>query len=216
MNLMLESKEIPEEILDEDLKRSILYLTLASLMAVPKMVSASVARQLIDTSNTARELQSQYVNSVPGSQTDKLGYSTLQIINIIARTLWAEARNQGDEGIHAVASVIWNRANHDMDNLVEVCFAPRQFSCWNKAYPSVNTAYKPQNFQLKFPEEASINNRTREAWRSCVKYAKDMYFMDFVPVEGLETANSYAVTSIANKWNLKDKKTIGAHTFGRR
>lgn len=29
---------------------------------------------------------------------------------VLARTLWAEARSQGTEGMHAVANVILNRA----------------------------------------------------------------------------------------------------------
>ena len=29
---------------------------------------------------------------------------------VLARTLWAEARSQGSEGMHAVANVILNRA----------------------------------------------------------------------------------------------------------
>lgn len=29
---------------------------------------------------------------------------------VLARTLWAEARSQGGEGMHAVANVIMNRA----------------------------------------------------------------------------------------------------------
>ena len=37
-------------------------------------------------------------------------YTAFQAANIIARTLYAEARNDGKTGMTAVASVIYNRA----------------------------------------------------------------------------------------------------------
>jgi spore germination cell wall hydrolase CwlJ-like protein len=51
----------------------------------------------------------------------------------LARTIWGEARGEGVPGMAAVAYVILNRAanprwwGHD---IVSVCRAPMQFSCW--------------------------------------------------------------------------------------
>lgn len=55
----------------------------------------------------------------------------LEPIDIISQTLYAEARGEGEKGIRAVASVIWNRSKHNPDNLVKVCLKPKAFSCWN-------------------------------------------------------------------------------------
>lgn len=67
-------------------------------------------------------------------------------IDILARTLWGEARGEGNIGMAAVASVIVNRTNLDLGNdgrpdwwgegIAGVCQAPYQFSCWNKNDPN--------------------------------------------------------------------------------
>lgn len=59
--------------------------------------------------------------------------------DIIARTLWGEARGEGYSGQQAVANVICNRAalprwwGHDEKS---VCLHPYQFSCWNQDNPN--------------------------------------------------------------------------------
>ena len=54
---------------------------------------------------------------------------------ILAATIWAEARNQGTIGMAAVASVIGNRFNAGVKRYGVswrgVCLWPWQFSCWN-------------------------------------------------------------------------------------
>lgn len=58
---------------------------------------------------------------------------------IIARTLWGEARGQGIEGMTAVANVIANRASAPTwwgHSFQEVCLKPFQFSCWNHDDPN--------------------------------------------------------------------------------
>jgi N-acetylmuramoyl-L-alanine amidase len=56
-------------------------------------------------------------------------------VDTLARTLWAEARNQGTIGMEAVIEVILNRldrkARFKCNSVEEVCKAPCQFSCWN-------------------------------------------------------------------------------------
>lgn len=52
---------------------------------------------------------------------------------VLARTLWAEARNGGRVGMEAVAHVVLNRARHPRwwgDTVRAVCLARAQFSCW--------------------------------------------------------------------------------------
>lgn len=58
---------------------------------------------------------------------------TLRDTDILARTLYGEARGEPHDGIVAVASVVINRAADPRwpDRIADVCLQPRQFSCWN-------------------------------------------------------------------------------------
>lgn len=66
-------------------------------------------------------------------------------LDIMARTLWGEARGEGIVGMQAVAWVIANRAvssakvprkQFGTGSLRSVCVAPAQFSCWNASDPN--------------------------------------------------------------------------------
>ena len=59
-------------------------------------------------------------------------------LDVLARTLWGEARGEGREGIEAVAAVIVNRmaARRWGATAAAVCRARRQFSCWNRRDPN--------------------------------------------------------------------------------
>jgi N-acetylmuramoyl-L-alanine amidase len=59
--------------------------------------------------------------------------------DIMARTLYGEARGEGREGIEAVAAVIMNRVRNPRwwgIDVVSVCQKPWQFSCWNDGDPN--------------------------------------------------------------------------------
>ena len=66
-------------------------------------------------------------------------------IDVMARTLWGEARSEGVKGKEAVAHVILNRLEYAKNNggeywwgnsIVTVCQRPYQFSCWNLSDPN--------------------------------------------------------------------------------
>jgi spore germination cell wall hydrolase CwlJ-like protein len=60
-------------------------------------------------------------------------------IDVLARTIWGEARGEPSGGMEAVACVILNRARHPRwwgGSIVEVCLKPWQFSCWNAGDPN--------------------------------------------------------------------------------
>lgn len=63
-------------------------------------------------------------------------------IDVLARTLWGEARGEGPAGQVAVAWTIRNRVNDGKakswwgEGYAGVCQAPYQFSCWNKNDPN--------------------------------------------------------------------------------
>lgn len=62
--------------------------------------------------------------------------------DVLARTLWGEARGEGLAGMVAVAWSIRNRVDDGKDKswwgegYVGVCQKPYQFSCWNKNDPN--------------------------------------------------------------------------------
>ena len=59
-------------------------------------------------------------------------------IEVLARTMWAEARGEGVDGMKAVASVVLNRKAHRRwpNEISAVCQQPWQFSCWNPGDPN--------------------------------------------------------------------------------
>lgn len=81
-------------------------------------------------------------------------------IDILARTLWGEARGDGAIGMQAVANVILNRVAIAREegkfwwgnNIVQVCQKPYQFSCWNRSDPNFkrlqNVDETDENFKL--------------------------------------------------------------------
>lgn len=64
--------------------------------------------------------------------------------DILARTLFGEARGEPVRGLEAVASVILNRVARAVEQggwwwgntITEVCLKPWQFSCWNDDDPN--------------------------------------------------------------------------------
>jgi spore germination cell wall hydrolase CwlJ-like protein len=68
--------------------------------------------------------------------------ATATDIDVLARTLWGEARGESLEGMKAVAWTIRNRVNDGRSNswwgegYAGVCQKPYQFSCWNANDPN--------------------------------------------------------------------------------
>lgn len=79
-------------------------------------------------------------------------------LNVLALTVWAEARGEPSEGIKGVIWVIRNRWEHprwwskapgvdEDDTLAAVCRAPRQFSCWNTNDPNYKHLTDPKTLK---------------------------------------------------------------------
>lgn len=61
-------------------------------------------------------------------------------LDVLARTLYGEARGETLEGLLGVAWVVCNRVLADSwygDTVAEVCLKPLQFSCWNADDPNL-------------------------------------------------------------------------------
>jgi hypothetical protein len=66
-------------------------------------------------------------------------------VDILARTLWGEARGEGEAGMLAVAAVVLNRIRVSGEHggrhwwgrdAISVCRAKAQFLCWSPANPN--------------------------------------------------------------------------------
>jgi len=65
---------------------------------------------------------------------------------IVAITILAEARGEGEKGMYAVGAVISQRAFERKRTPTEICLKPWQFSCWN------GKKLKDLEHLLKLPE----------------------------------------------------------------
>lgn len=71
---------------------------------------------------------------------------------IVALTLWGEARGEPVEGRIAVACVIRNRVREPGwwgDSYMSVCLAKQQFSCWNADDPNYSKLMALSNHMLR-------------------------------------------------------------------
>ena len=132
-----------------------------------------------------------------------------------------EARSDyKNNGLQAVASVIWNRAGGQTNRLVTVCFEKRQFSAWNAINPTENDNYTPSAYKTVVPVQAIQNAIEMKAWKACEKWADDMVTGIFV--SNIGNRNMYDTESSGSGkawWNrMTDKTTVGqfgkTHIFG--
>ena len=116
---------------------------------------------------------------------------------IIAITILAEARGEGQGGMYAVAAVIAQRAFERKRTPNEICLKPYQFSCWN------GKQLKDLEHLLKVPQG-----------KYALGLAKNIKLLsrDYVGF-----ANHYHATWMKKKpyWakGQKPVKTIGNHIF---
>ena len=132
-------------------------------------------------------------------------------INIVARTLYMEARGEGDAGLKMVMTVIWNRAGGDKEFFADECLRPLQFSCWNKLSNKT-----PSTYSIQFPKGVKDgNSQDMSSWSVCQDFAKSMFNGTFKPVN--TRWNAYYNPNKANPdWadELQNAETVGHHLVG--
>jgi spore germination cell wall hydrolase CwlJ-like protein len=133
-------------------------------------------------------------------------------IDVLARTIWGEARGEGIAGQVAVGWTIRNRVEMDLgkdgrpdwwgEGYEGVCRAPWQFSCWNQNdpnYPYLSGTRDIPNAQYTLAREAAV---------SVIEGRQPD------PTDG---ATHYYATTMpkAPKWTAKAVRTckIGRHIF---
>lgn len=125
-------------------------------------------------------------------------------VDVLARTIYGEARGEGLSGMQAVANVVMNRVHNPSwwgSDVVGVCKKPYQFSCWNKTDP---------NF-LKITTVTKESDPIFETALAIAEKAVNGTLPDIT--NGATHYHTTAMTPPAWSYELSMKNTIGSHIF---
>ena len=138
--------------------------------------------------------------------------SRLTDLEVLALTMIGEGRGEPVEGQIAIGSIIRNRALTQKIDISQVCFAPKQFSCWNENDPNFavleelasrlllgQSLIEPHEKQCLFLARGIISNEILDNTNGSLNYITiDLFNSPDRP-----------------KWvnNLILAKTIGHHVF---
>lgn len=130
--------------------------------------------------------------------------STAHTLEVLAKTIYGEARGESFNGKVAVAYTIINRASSPGwwgKTIVEVCLKPYQFSCW-----------LPDDPNSKLLSEVTIDSH---AFRDCYAVAC-LVFNRTLPDPTNKATHYHALSMpVPPKWaaTLKATTVIGGHKF---
>lgn len=105
-------------------------------------------------------------------------------IDVLARTLWGEARGEGALGMEAVACVILNRVAVAAarggsywwgSDIISVCQKPYQFSCWNRSDPNYRKLLELTDKDIHFATALRIARRAVSGTLSDMTKGADHY-----------------------------------------
>ena len=143
------------------------------------------------------------------------GVHVSKAVEVLAKTLWGEARGEGKIGMEAVAAVIMNRVivaqqaggrywwGHDV---VSVCQRPWQFSCWNERDPN-----------RRFLERLTPQDKAYATALTIARHAIHGLLTDHTATDGQAGATHYHAREITPNWAVGKRPiaTIGRHIFFR-
>lgn len=128
-------------------------------------------------------------------------------VDILARTIYGEARGEGKGGMEAVANVIMNRVAIAQahkgywwgNDIFEVCRKPYQFSCWNTGDANFGKIVSVT------PDDPVFMTCVRVARRAVLGFLKD----------GTNGATHYHARGVFPAWadGRKPCAVIGRHIF---
>jgi len=110
-------------------------------------------------------------------------------VDVLARTMWGEARGQGHDGLEAVACVVLNRVRVAQakggkfwwgNNIIQVCQKPYQFSCWNRSDPSFKKLQAVTEKNIYFATCLRIARRAVAGVLDDITYDATHYHADYV------------------------------------
>jgi spore germination cell wall hydrolase CwlJ-like protein len=131
-------------------------------------------------------------------------------VQLLASTIFAEARSEGARGMRAVAHVINNRAqagNRFGNGMAGVILKPWQFSAWNKGDPNRKIALNPQKY--------ARSGNDRAAWADAQTIAREV--VEGRSVDPTNGALFYHTRAVKPRWSSSGvgKRVIGRHIFYR-
>ncbi len=145
-------------------------------------------------------------------------FSHLSPAQLMAITLWAEARGEPRDGKISVASVILERVNHrgwDGKSIHEVCLWPRQFSCFN-----------PDDIQrpklVKFAKDIDFSISNDKILKECYDISNGILTgniqrdFDIMRTHCCQYLNAVTAAKTRAKWiaaGIKSLKIVGRHEF---
>jgi len=113
---------------------------------------------------------------------------------VLARTIYGEAKGESYLGKRAIASVMYNRAGGNPDKLVNVVLSPYQFSVWNHG---------------KIPSKGDDND---SIWQQCLGIASQLTSGQFKPI--IKSTHYYNPRIVNPKWAKNaEYASIGRHRF---
>ena len=132
---------------------------------------------------------------------------------ILAITIYGEARGESVEGQIAVGSVILERVDHrdwDGKTIPEVCLKKYQFSCFNENDPNYG---KLLHIAEQWDEEIATNAALNSCWGIALGLVSGN--IDRTPEIAESHATQYLTVDCNADWENKMKKvvTIGRHDF---
>lgn len=128
-------------------------------------------------------------------------------IDVLARTIFGEARGEPVSGMEAVACVVLNRVKIAEskgrywwgNGIIGVCQKPYQFSCWNRSDPSYQNLINVKSDNIHFATSLRI------ARRAVIGVLKDI----------TKGATHYHADYVEPYWSIGEKPVIkiGRHLF---
>lgn len=124
---------------------------------------------------------------VPATDISDMRYNPQPAISeaqdVLARTVWGEARDQGYNGMQAVANVVMNRlakAPRFGSTVVEVCKKPWQFSAWNANDPNLRKMLEVTQKDYQFRQAMEIASKAINGTLPDITGGADHYHARFV------------------------------------
>ena len=124
-------------------------------------------------------------------------------LDVMARTIWGEARNEGYAGMQAVANVIMNRyslaqrsnayARQFGSTPAEICKKPWQFSVWNAGDPNLEKIINVTDANREFRTAKSIAELALRGQLADVTGGADHYHAHYVAPNWSQGENPTAV-----------------------
>lgn len=215
---------VDDDIADEGVGKLMAFGTMLFLLGTSGVVNAGQLRHNLEDVVRDKQVQngkvtltkSEVAKAVEASKTkgadEKVGnWEKAKAMNVVARTLYMEARGEGPVGLDMVMTVIWNRAGGDVANFADVCLKKKQFSCWNDI-----SNKSPSTYQIQFPKGAVAGSgKDASSWQVCVDLAKSAFDGTFKPMN--DKWNSYYNPDKANPdWadDLVGAEMVGRHKVG--